>query len=899
MKSILSAVIGATLALSAIEAGAQATPGERQVSLTIESTSLATALDKWAQQSGFQIFVQDWEATKNLRAPSLNGTFAAQDALEQLLSGTSLTYVWIDSKTVSIRKRVSQTVPTALQRTSLDGQQGVPVAKFSGDDVGAGTGAKTLGDVDHSDGDVGLRTERVAEVIVTGTYIRGSAPASSPLTTYTSKDIENSGATTLEAFLEKIPQNFTAVGSDTFRVNVGGLNAANNQSRGTAINLRGLGPGSTLVLLNGRRMAPAGGLGQFVDASLIPLSAIDRIEVLTDGASAIYGADAVGGVVNFIMRTDFNGVEATVRNGGDGNGDARELGGSLLAGAASDDGYVSFVYDGLDQDGLDASRRSFIPDQGGPFRILPSQQRNSFLLSGRRSLTDSIAVYADVLQSKRAYEQDATQLGFPALILSRSRGDVSQSNAVAGLSAALGAGWMSDLSGTYSENEEVGTSAAEGFPTSIIDTRSRMRSLDAHLDGPIGSIGGGTARASLILSYRDEEYEDIGGTNSGGKSQRKVASAAGEVLLPFVTAANAHPGIHRLELSMAARYDDYDDFGSSINPKVGLLWSPFEGLNLRTSYTQSFRAPPLGLLGEVNPFGFQVVLQDPAAPDLQTNTLIFSTTGNAELKPETSEAFTVGFDVTPTSIEGLAFSATYFSIDYKDRIALPPIESDLFSIFQQSTPLTPYIDFDPSAAAVADIYARTAVFDTTGLGPDGVEAIFYLLPQNVARSRTSGAQGAVSYDFAALGGRLGVFLSGDFLFESRYTPVVGAASAELLDRIYNPPRYRLRSGASLSRNGLTASLGFGYVPSYPNDLLSPAEKVSSWLTADARVAYRFDENAKLAMARNLELAIAVDNVTDADPPRVRSDNSLSDFGYDPTNASPLGRFISVSLRKTW
>src|ERR1044072_1332453 len=130
MKSILSAVIGATLAFAAIQAEAQSNHGERQVSLTIEADTLATALDKWAQQSGFTIFVQDWEATKNLRAPSLNGTFTAQDALEQLLSGTSLTYRWIDSKTVSIRKRVSQTVPTALQRTSLEGQQGISVAKF-------------------------------------------------------------------------------------------------------------------------------------------------------------------------------------------------------------------------------------------------------------------------------------------------------------------------------------------------------------------------------------------------------------------------------------------------------------------------------------------------------------------------------------------------------------------------------------------------------------------------------------------------------------------------------------------------------------------------------------------------------------------------------------------------
>src|SRR5690349_11526578 len=106
MQTLLSAVIGATLALATLEAGAQAPPGEQQVALTIETDCLASALDEWAQQSGFQIFVQDWEAAKHLPAKSLNGTFTAQDALDRLLSGTQLTYVWISGNAVSIRKKV-------------------------------------------------------------------------------------------------------------------------------------------------------------------------------------------------------------------------------------------------------------------------------------------------------------------------------------------------------------------------------------------------------------------------------------------------------------------------------------------------------------------------------------------------------------------------------------------------------------------------------------------------------------------------------------------------------------------------------------------------------------------------------------------------------------------------
>jgi iron complex outermembrane receptor protein len=898
MKTLLSAVVGATLAIAAIGAGADGAPTERQISIEIQSKTLADALDEWARQCGYQIFVQNWDLVKKLSAPSLRGSFTAQAALERLLQGTPLSYVWLNDRAVAIRERTESSTPTASSRSQPGGHEKVlPLAPVEGLLASNNSGGVADGGDKQSIASTSLGIP-IDEMIVTGTYIRGAAPASSPAITYSAKDIEKSGATTLESFLEKIPQNFSSVGSDTFRVNTGGLNSARNQSRGTAINLRGLGPGSTLVLLNGRRLAPAGGLGEFVDASMIPLSAIERVEILTDGASAIYGADAVGGVVNFILRSDFEGVEVALRNGGGTRGGAREMGGSLLAGLASDRGHISFVYDGVDEDGLDASRRSFIPDQGGPFRILPTQKRNSFLVSGERNLTDSVSIYADAVHGKRSFVQDATQL-IPALTTSRTAGDITQSSGVLGVSTELWGSWAADLSGSYSEGKETGLTIAQGASNRLIDTRTRLLSFDAHADGTLWSLRGGAVRAALSLSHRDEKYEDVAGSNAGGKSDRKVSSAAVEILLPFVAGQNAGPGMRRFEVSLAARLDDYDDFGSSLNPKVGVMWSPIEQLALRSTYTESFRAPPLGMLSELNPFGFQIVLPNPAAADGNTNTLIFSTTGNSNLKAEESESFTFGFDIGQLPIQGLSVSATYFSIDYVDRVAAPPIERSLLAIFQQATPLTPYMDLNPTAATINELYARTSVFDATGTGSAGVETIFYAVPQNVARSRMSGAQLAAAYQFPAFEGRGDLYLSGDFLFDSKYTPVVGAPSAELMDSIYNPPRYRLRGGMGLSRGGLTASLSLNYAPTYPNTLLTPNRQIDSWLTADVRLAYRFDPAAESAIFRNLEIALAAENVTDEDPPAVTSTNQLSNFGYDATNASPRGRFVSLSLRKTW
>ena len=207
------------------------------------------------------------------------------------------------------------TLPAALQRSDLDGRQSIPVAKFSGDADGAArhAAAETLGSAGGKAATP--RAESVEELVVTGTYIHGVPPDSSPLTVYDREEIIRSGVGTVDQFLRKIPQNFAIVDAGTSEGNLNNAESGKNMSRGTAINLRGLGAGATLTLLNGHRLAPSGLDGSFVDVSMIPLSAIDRIEVLTDGASALYGADAIAGVVNFILRDDLSGGETSLRYG--------------------------------------------------------------------------------------------------------------------------------------------------------------------------------------------------------------------------------------------------------------------------------------------------------------------------------------------------------------------------------------------------------------------------------------------------------------------------------------------------------------------------------------------------------------------------------------------------------
>jgi iron complex outermembrane receptor protein len=182
----------------------------------------------------------------------------------------------------------------------------------------------------------GSNISSLQEVVVTGTSIRGiNAETALPVQIISSKDIARTGATNVEQLLQSISATSSAgsvVSVDATGTLTGGIQT---------ISLRGLGSSRTLVLINGKRASVYGGgsigaAGNSVDIGAIPVAAIERVEVLKDGASAIYGSDAIAGVVNFILKTDYQGVDAsaTVGTPTDSGGGTEETG-SLYAGIGS------------------------------------------------------------------------------------------------------------------------------------------------------------------------------------------------------------------------------------------------------------------------------------------------------------------------------------------------------------------------------------------------------------------------------------------------------------------------------------------------------------------------------------------------------------------------------------
>ncbi|KEQ53397.1 TonB-dependent receptor [Sphingobium chlorophenolicum] len=281
----------AAVALAMVPAGAAsaqtAAAEQARVNLNIPGGELGKALSQLGRQAGVQIaFLPD--RVRGQRVKALKGNFTVEQALEQLLSGTALRFQKTSGGSYVVGGPSFQTMEKARDiAQDLSAAQG----------IGAG------GKID------------IPEILVRGRRwtlnldIPRTQDDAQPYVVFTREDIVRSGSGSLEDFF----RNYLGAN------NSGALSTQAGLSKGQSlINLRGLGPDSTLILVDGRRYAQANtGNGVFTQASIngIPMDAIERVEVLASSASGIYGSNAVGGVINIIMRRDYRGFEASAYYG--------------------------------------------------------------------------------------------------------------------------------------------------------------------------------------------------------------------------------------------------------------------------------------------------------------------------------------------------------------------------------------------------------------------------------------------------------------------------------------------------------------------------------------------------------------------------------------------------------
>ena len=741
------------------------------------------------------------------------------------------------------------------------------------------------------------------EITVVGTHIRDIAPGSSPVIVLDREVIASTGLSTVDQLMEALPQNFGGGATvDTNTALPNDLDAAGNTSRATTVNLRGLGAGSTLVLLNGRRLAPTVG-SAFVDISVIPLTAIERVEVLTDGASAIYGSDAIAGVVNFVLRDDYDGVETVLRYGrvSEGSLDERKAAVTLGRSWAGGNALVSYEY--FDQDGLPAADRDFAQSASLPleFDLLPDLKRHGLLISANQELSDKLSVYVDGLYTNR----ETSSLSQSSIFALNIGSDSEQQNIALGGAYDLNGNWLAQLGISYGKDTTTISSEFVLFPgLTEIEFENTLVTAEAKVDGALFDLPGGTARLAAGINYREEDFDRANITSGDVFTlDRDVFAIFGEVFLPIVSDVNARPGIARLELSIAGRFDDYSDIGSSTNPKIGALWSPGAGLNIRGTYSTSFKAPTLADLDDGVFGAFLANVPDPNAAD--GTTLILALDGlRGGLSPEESTAWTVGIDYEPDFARDWKFSVTYYDIEFEDRINIPTTNATI--PVTQPDVFGGILTFNPSPDEIDEILNNLTLFqDFTifpGFGPPDIpqntEAIVDNTLQNIAATNTNGLDVSLSYSRQTEAGQISFDFNGNYILALEDSISTGAPFVENVNTIFNPAELRFRVGGRWSNNGFAASVFVNHTGSYEDNQSVPAIDIDSWTTVDLTLGYDTQDRFGSPMLDDLQLTLSIQNLFDEDPPAISATAPLFNLlGYDPANANPLNRFVAVQLRK--
>lgn len=866
-----------------------------------------------------------------------------------------------------------------------------------------------------------------AEIVVTGTNIRGGETGG-PVRVLTRRDLERSGKATVADLIAAQTTNFGGAGNPVASLS-GTDQASLNFSLAPAANLRGLGTDATLTLFDGRRVAGSGGRGDFTDLSAIPSLAVDRVEILTDGASAIYGSDAVAGVVNLILRHRFDGVDARARGSIGTRGEPWGALGAIAAGRTWRTGSIFAAYDYEHRGRLSSAdraytatgdltpfggsdRRTFYSTPGNiltfspalgtfvPSFAIPALSRQptaADILPGRNfgnlferadlsPRIDRHSAYARIEQeaggqvglflegrySHRRFDylspasvsvfnvtaanpffipvagRTSTLIGYSFLGdlgPARVDGRVSAYSVIGGMNWRLGT-WTLDAYGSFarerstdrSANQLNGTALAEalgnvpdnpltsysatrdgffnpygsgssntaatlafigsGFAHSI--RRSSLTEGSARAEGPVFALPGGDVRLAVGGSYRRETFRSDGESfysgvtpvlTAGVPGRRGIGAGFAELQLPLFGQPNARAGLRKLTLVGAVRYEDYADFGTTTNPKLGLVYSPASDLTLRASYGTSFRAPALP---EVNDRTRVIATALPNALGV-TLPVLFLTGGNTALGPEKADTYSAGAVVEPSGVSGLRLEMNVFRTRFDDRIAQPALED--FTRALSNPALATYVRLVSPATSATDLTAVVALLASPGAvvgatPATGYGAIVDGRFVNTASLDVSGLDWDVGLSRPLGRGRLDAGLSATWLFhyQQRLTPA--SAIVDRLDTLGNPVNLRLRGSAGWSQGPWSATLIGNYVDSYRDDVSAPQRDIHSFFTLDATLGAA----PTTGLLKGFRFSLAIENLLDRDPPFV---NRVNGFGFDAASSSPLGRIVALELRRSW
>ena len=953
--------------------------GADTTTFDIPGGSLSGALLEFGRQARVSIIFAK-SLTSNAETPGVSGRHSIDDALQTLLDGHCLRYLKVREDLIAV-KRGCAAVPDP------------PSAPIRVDET-----------IEAPAG--------VEELIVSGRHITGSRirnprlTGATPIDVISRPEIELTGAQSVSELLRYVP---AVAGNSTSTL-------ISNGGDGTAtVTLRGLPASNTLVLINGRRTNADGLFGSSVDLNSIPMGLVDRIEILKDGASAVYGSDAIAGVVNIITREELDGFRLSTFAGQSTSGDRTTVNVDIAAGGEVGSGRYTmgaFLFDqgevlsrnrklsrnsddrlrgGIDKrSSATAPARVVLPE--GPvildngaigtsiddFRVATDEDRyeyrdhtTSIVPSERWSLFaryrkpfgERLEAYTEaILTGTHAINELAPTPLFTAfettpLTVSAAnpfnpfgldiedvrrrigelppRTQINRTRTwrlVAGIEGAVNdLNW--DIAYSYNKTRASETrlnllntrntqaALADGCVATCVPLnvfgqsgsitprmldyvgvdagasgRSRLDILSATIDFPLLELPGGPVETVSGIEYRRESLatdpdelirtgNTIGGANyQGAKGKRRVWAAYAETAIPLTTSES---WLRLMQLNVAIRFSEYDDFGSSWTPRVTFRWQPAEFLALRASASRGFRAPSLTQLFTTQKESFASV-NDPCALAANAGVLpgcavqsdptlvqfLTLTSGNPNLDAERAKTINYGLVLQPA--RGLTMTVDYYRIRERGVVDASP----QFIVNQNARRL-----------AFADDVARDAMGNISWIRATNM---------NIGKRDVSGWDFNATQVWKLTDSRVQLTANASYIdrFRDQFDPTTPARdqAGTFVDEASSGngalPSWKANVGVDWSHAGWRAAYTLHYVS--PLDervpIVETMRRIRAWRVHDIQVRYIGKRSWWT------DVSFGVNNAFDESPPFAAA--AFND-SYDARTYDITGRFFYLHARRSF
>ena len=859
------------------------------------------------------------------------------------------------------------------------------------------------------------------DIVVTGTLIRGIEPVGSPVISLNRDAVVATGATTINQLLSNIPQ--VASFNDVPLIGTGGNSSQLPILRPRIRNIgnNDAGASATLILIDGHRVVGAGLRQTTADPDIIPPGALERVEVIPDGGSSIYGADAVAGVINFITRRRFDGVEVDAKFGFGDNFYQIDAYATVGKDWGTGSAYVSYNYSmsddilGRDRDYIRrydyvAGRLADLSCAPGNITIgttiyalpsrtpgagnrcdttdlataFPKTKRHSVFGAISQDFGDSVKVDVRAFYTRRVstmnngpFRSESTTVPSTNFYWQPIGAETSQQVSFS-WEPALGArsviqesaldewgitptitwdlndNWqfrglanygqsMTKVSSRQLNNTLLLAALRSSNPNEAInpyniaatqnralidqianwqnygENKQTLLNFRGILDGTLFALGGNDVRLAAGVEYiRESVAPRTGNSTIGGegalpirvRASRNVKAAFGELFVPIVGEGNREVmGIHSLSLSLSGRYDDYSDVGSTFNPKVGVTLEPVSGLKLRGNWGTSFNAPSLadtigspdGSISISFPANNNVFGVNPNFP------IDFSRgAGQAMVSfggafpgviPQKATTYSFGFDLQPDFAPGLRASLTYYNVDFKDQIALPPtFLPNFYSLFTNLYIMYPTREQVEAYAANYPTGAQDISVLYAAAGEPAKPPVYILRDtrrRNLGRLKVSGLDFSLNYARPTGFGSMDCSFSGTYELNRETQAFNGAPTVDALVADNSYFRFATSVGANIGDH-LRAQVTWNHTHGYnltPQAAFNFQNRVDSFNVIN--LFARYDVKGE-KLFNDLSFTLNVNNLSDAEPPLLQG-FSLVNSGF--INGNTLGRVVQIGVNK--